>query len=93
MSEAADGDERQLLQFPCDFPIKVMGKAEPGFEAMVVGIVRRHAPDLGEGAVSTRGSRGGRYVAVTLNVRAESRDQLDAIYRELSAHPDVLMSL
>lgn len=89
---AADG-ERELLRFPCDFPIKVMGEAEPGFEALVVGIVRRHAPDLGEGAVSVRGSRGGRYLAVTLIVRAESRAQLDAIYRELSAHPRVLMSL
>jgi hypothetical protein len=93
MPEAADDGERQLLRFPCDFPVKVMGRAVPGFEALVVGIVRRHAPDLGEGAVSSRGSSGGRYLALTLTVRAESRAQLDAIYRELSAHPDVLMSL
>ena len=59
----------------------------------MVEIVRRHAPDLGEGAVSSRVSSGGRYLAVTLTVRAESRGQLDAIYRELSGHPDVLMSL
>ena len=92
MPEAADDGER-LLRFPCDFPIKAMGRAEPGFESLVVEIVRRHAPDLGEGAVSSRVSSGGRYLAVTLTVRAESRGQLDAIYRELSAHPDVLMSL
>jgi hypothetical protein len=92
MAEAADGGE-QLLRFPCDFPIKVMGRAAPGFESLVVGIVRRHAPDLGEGAVSSRASSGGRYLAVTVVVRAGSRDQLDAIYRELSSHPDVLMSL
>jgi hypothetical protein len=92
MPEAADEGE-QLLRFPCDFPIKVMGRAAPGFEALVVQIVRRHAPDLGEGAVSSRVSSGGRYLSVTLTVRAEGRAQLDAIYRELSAHPDVLMSL
>lgn len=92
MPEAADEGE-QLLRFPCDFPIKVMGRAGPGFEALVVQIVRRHAPDLGEGAVSSRVSSGGRYLSVTLTVRAEGRAQLDAIYRELSAHPDVLMSL
>ena len=92
MPEAADGGE-PLLRFPCDFPIKVMGRAAPGFEALVVQIVRRHAPDLGEGAVSSRVSSGGRYLSVTLTVRAEGRAQLDAIYRELSAHPDVLMSL
>lgn len=93
MPEAVDDGGQDLLRFPCDFPIKVMGKAAPGFEALVVGIVRRHAPNLGEGAVSSRGSSGGRYLALTLTVRAESRAQLDAIYRELSAHPDVLMSL
>ena len=93
MPEAAADGGQDLLRFPCDFPIKVMGKADPGFEALVVGIVRRHAPDLGEGAVSARGSSGGRYLALTLTVRAESRGQLDAIYRELSSHPDVLMSL
>jgi hypothetical protein len=92
MPDAANGGE-QLLRFPCDFPIKVMGRAEPGFEALVVGIVRRHAPGLGEGAVRCRSSSGGRYLALTVTVRAESRAQLDAIYHELSAHPDVLMSL
>jgi hypothetical protein len=52
-------DEETLLEFPCDFPIKVMGRAEPGFDLLVVELVRRHAPDLGEGAVTTRASRGG----------------------------------
>ena len=82
-----------LLRFPCAFPIKAMGRAAPGFDALVVGILRRHVPGLGEGAVSVRGSRGGKYVAVTVTVLAESQAQLDAIYRDLSACPDVLMSL
>ncbi len=93
MAEAADDGGQFQLRFPCDLPIKVMGRAAPEFEAIVVGIVRRHAPDLGEDAVSSRASSGGRYLALTLRVRARSRAQLDAIYRELSAHPDVLVSL
>ena len=82
-----------LFEFPCEFPIKAMGAAEPGFDELVVQIVRRHAPDLAEGAVSTRLSRGGRYLAVTVTVTARSREQLDAIYRALSDHEKVLMAL
>jgi hypothetical protein len=93
MPETSADGEQELLRFPCDFPIKVMGRAEPGFEGLVVAIVRRHAPGLGEGAVSVRESSGGRYLAVTLTIRAESRAQLDAIYDDLTAHDKVLMRL
>jgi hypothetical protein len=86
-------DEETLLEFPCDFPIKVMGRAEPGFDLMVVELVRRHAPDLGEGAVTTRASRGGKWISVTVMLRAESKSQLDAIYLELTAHEKVVMAL
>lgn len=82
-----------LFDFPCAFPIKAMGRDEADFEAAVVEIVRRHAPDLGEGAVSTKPSRGGRFVAVTVTITATSRDQLDAIYAELTADARVLMAL
>jgi hypothetical protein len=82
-----------LLTFPCRFPIKVMGPADEGFDARVVAIVRRYVPPLGEGAVSQRLSRGGRYVAVTVTVEAESREQLDSIYRALTADERVLMAL
>lgn len=81
------------LTFPCDFPIKVMGECSDEFEALVVTLVRRHAPDLGEGAIRTRASEGGRYVSITATVRATSRTQLDAIYRELTACEAVLMVL
>jgi putative lipoic acid-binding regulatory protein len=85
--------DRELLGFPCEFPIKVMGRAEEGFEDLVVEIVRRHAPDLGEGAVQVRDSRGGNYLSVTVTIRAESRAQLDAIYRDLTGDERVLMAL
>ncbi|MCU7811197.1 MAG: DUF493 domain-containing protein [Candidatus Thiodiazotropha sp. (ex Notomyrtea botanica)] len=86
-------EEESLLQFPCDFPIKVMGKAEPGFDAMIVELVRKHAPDLHEGAVSSRSSKGGKWVSVTVTLRAESKSQIDAIYLDLTAHEKVVMAL
>lgn len=86
-------DADTLLQFPCDFPIKAMGAAADGFEAHVVEIVRHHTPDLGEAAVQSRPSSGGKYLSVTIVVRATSREQLDAIYRELTASTRVLMAL
>ncbi len=85
--------EETLLEFPCDFPIKVMGRAEPGFDALVVELIRRHAPDLREGAVSTRPSKGGKWVSVTVTLRAESKSQLDAIYLDLTAHEKIVMAL
>ncbi|RMG31318.1 MAG: DUF493 domain-containing protein [Gammaproteobacteria bacterium] len=81
------------LQFPCDFPIKVMGRASSSFELKVVEIVRRHVPDLGEGAVRSRLSREGKFVSITVTIRARSREQLDALYRELTADEDILMVL
>ncbi|MCW4242579.1 MAG: DUF493 domain-containing protein [Candidatus Thiodiazotropha taylori] len=86
-------EEETLLKFPCDFPIKVMGKAEPGFEAMVVELISRHAPGINETAVNSRSSKGGKWVSVTVTLRAESKAQLDAIYLDLSAHEKVVMAL
>ena len=86
------GDD-SLLEFPCDFPIKAMGKSEDNFDALVVGIVRRHCPDLLEGAVKSRLSRKGNYVSVTVTIQAESRSQLDNIYMDLTANEKVLMAL
>ncbi len=84
---------KSLLQFPCDFPIKVVGHHHAEFEAQVVALVREHAPDLGEGAVRSRPSQGDKYLAVTVTVRATSQEQLDAIYRKLSGWDRALMVL
>ncbi len=73
-------------RFPRRFAVKAVGLAENDFEALVVGIVRRHAPDMGEDAVKSRPSTGGKYLAVTCTIEATSRRQLDAIYGDLSAH-------
>ncbi|MCK9620511.1 MAG: DUF493 domain-containing protein [Methylobacter sp.] len=85
--------EETLLEFPCRFPIKAMGKANLELDLLVIEIVRRHAPDISEGAVTTRPSKGGNYIAVTVIVEATSKPQLDAIYQELSDHPHILMAL
>lgn len=85
--------EESPLKFPCDFPIKAMGKAGDDFDSLVVGLVRKHSPGLTEGAVKTRFSRGGKYISVTVTVRAHSREQLDAIYMELTGHDRVLVAL
>ena len=82
-----------LFDFPCDFPIKIMGVNSSEFEAEVIRIVRQHVPDLGEGAVTLQPSRGGRFVSVTITITATSRAQLDAIYADLSDHDQVLMAL
>ena len=88
-TDAADS----LLEFPCDFPLKVVGEAHDDFDALVVAIVRRHVVDLHEGAVRAKASRQGKYVSLTVTIRAESRAQLDALYAELSAHARILMVL
>ncbi len=82
-----------LLEFPCKFAIKAMGKSSDNFDAIVVEIVRRHVEDIREGAVTSRPSKAGTYTSVTVMIEATSRAQLDAIYQGLTDHPDVLMAL
>lgn len=84
---------RPLLEFPCDFPIKVFGGGSEDFPARVAQIVRSHAPELPDAALTTRASTGGRYLAVTVTVHAQNQQQLDAIYSDLSACPDIVMVL
>ncbi len=85
--------QESALKFPCVFPIKALGVDDGDFDSLVVQIVARHTRDLGEGAVKTRSSRKGKYVAVTVTINARSQEQLDAIYTELSAHERVMMAL
>jgi putative lipoic acid-binding regulatory protein len=82
-----------LFDFPCDFPIKVMGRDTAEFHATARRLVEKHAGPLPDDAIQTASSRNGRFVSITVTVRAQSREQLDAIYREVSAHEDVLWAL
>lgn len=83
----------ELFNFPCQFPIKVMGLAQEDFDVLVVSIIRRHCQDLTENAVQTRTSQGGKYLSVTVTFTAQNRMQLDALYTELSQHERILMVL
>jgi putative lipoic acid-binding regulatory protein len=87
------GTQESPLTFPCEFPIKVMGLAHEAFDITVFDIVRKHVPDLKEAAVSMRSSKEGKYLSVTVVVQASSREQLDAIYIDLTQCDQVLMAL
>lgn len=82
-----------LIEYPTDFPLKIMGRQEPGLAGRVVEIVRRHAPDFDPSTVELRASREKKYLSITCVIRATSREQLDALYQELCDHPSVVMVL
>ena len=81
------------LAFPTAFPIKIMGRRESGFTSAVIEIGQRHAPDFMPGTLESRPSRKGKYGSLTATVNATSREQLDALYRELCDHPSVVIVL
>jgi putative lipoic acid-binding regulatory protein len=91
-SNDANGGEDTLFEFPCRFPIKAMGRSIIGIETTIVEIVRRHTEETDIVSVRTRLSSAGKYIGVTITITARSKAQLDAIYMDLTAHPDVLMS-
>ena len=88
-----DDRKESALTFPTDFPIKVMGRREDGFAQTVSEIVMRHAPDFDPATMEMRSSKQGRYLSLTVTIRARSREQLDGLYKELSGHPMVIMVL
>lgn len=86
-------ESETLLEFPCDFPLKVMGATRDDFAQTIVAVVIRHAPDFDPADVTMRPSKAGNYLSLTCTIRATSKAQLDALYRELSAHPLVKVVL
>ena len=85
--------EESILKFPTMFPIKAMGKREEGFAQTVLEIILKHAPDFDASTMEMRPSKNGNYLSVTATINAQSKAQLDDIYRALTAHPAVLMAL
>ncbi len=86
-------DPPSLIEYPCDFPIKVMGRTQAGFAQTILGIVRSYAPDFDGTTMEMKTSKGGKFLSVTCTIRATSRQQLDDLYRELCDHPMVVMVL
>ena len=82
-----------LIEYPCKFPIKVMGTKVDGLVHAITHIARQFDPGFDAATVELRESKGGKYLGVTINVTATSREQLDEIYRTLSTHPMVKVVL
>ena len=83
----------ELFEFPCRFPIKVMGEQHDAFAEVILAVVQQHAPETVAADIQIRESSGGRYLSLTVTVNAISREQLDAIYRALSGHEMVKVVL
>ncbi len=83
----------KLLQFPCSFPIKMMGRADAAFSDTAVGLVERHVGKVAADAIQTSESRNGNFLSVTVTIDAKSQEQLDNIYNDLSNHKDILVAL
>ena len=85
--------EESVIKFPCDFPIKMMGRDTPEFRHTARELIENHVGPVAEEAIQVNLSGKGNFVSVTVTVTATSQRQLDAIYRDVSAHDDVLMAL
>ena len=82
-----------LIDYPCDFPIKIFGLQQAGFAQAVLEVVTKHDPDFLAATMEMRASRNARYISLTCTVRATSREQLDALYQDLCDHPSIVMVL
>lgn len=87
------GYKDTLFEFPTEYPLKVAGRNVGNLELTVVEIVHRHVTDFDPTTVTVRESKGGKYLAVSVSFTAQSRAQLDALYQDLSDHPDILWAL
>jgi putative lipoic acid-binding regulatory protein len=86
-------EEEAGLQFPCAFQVKAMGHDDGAFSDVVINIISQHCEHIDHNSLSTRPSRTGKYVSVSITIEAQNREQLDNIYDALTAHEKVLMRL
>ena len=82
-----------LIEYPCDFPIKIMGKSAEGFAQSIAETVLQHAPNFDLASMEMRTSSTAKYISLTCTIRATSQAQLDLLYRDLCDHPMVVMVL
>ena len=93
MAAIGSGTDESPLSFPCEIAVKVLGRNIPAFRLEAMSIVRRHYADLRDEAVSEQLSRKDAYLSLTFVVDAQSRDEIDALFRELTASDEILMVL
>jgi len=85
--------KESLIEYPCDFPLKVFGETRPDFAQAIAAVVLAHAPDFDAATIEMRSSSNAKYISLTCTIRATSREQLDNLYRDLTSHPMVKMVL
>lgn len=85
--------ELSLIDYPCEFPLKIVGHAQPGYAQAVLELVQRHAPEFDAATMEMRSSSKGKYLSLTCSIQATSREQLDALYVDLGNHPLVVWVL
>ncbi|MBM3379638.1 MAG: YbeD family protein [Betaproteobacteria bacterium] len=85
--------DQSLLRFPCAFPVKIMGRNDPRLREQIIAVLCAHAPDFDPAMLQARSSRHANYLGLTATIEAQSREQLDALYQALCAHPLVKMVL
>jgi len=88
-----ESESDTLLEFPCSFPIKMMGRADAAFSDTAVALVEQHVGKVAADSIQTSASRNGNFVSVTVTIVAQSQEQLDSIYNELSNHEEILVAL
>ncbi|MDO4769293.1 MAG: DUF493 family protein [Brachymonas sp.] len=86
-------ERESLIEYPSAFPIKIMGAKAPGFVDAITAIAQAHDPSFDPATVAVRESSGGNYQGITITITATSRQQLDELYRALTAHPMVKVVL
>ncbi|ORU93850.1 MAG: transcriptional regulator [Cycloclasticus sp. symbiont of Poecilosclerida sp. N] len=91
--KTADELHNELMDYPCKFTIKTMGYSHVELDLIVVEIIRRHIPQISEKAVQSKFSKSKKYISLSISITAQSKQQMDAIYRDLSDCEHVLMSL
>lgn len=89
----ADEDQKPVIEFPCSFPIKMMGRDQKSFRKSAIEVVARHTGEVAEDAIRTSMSRNGNFVAITITIEAESQEQLDNLYNDLCSHEEILVAL
>jgi len=93
MAEIEPHTAPPLIDFPCDFPIKVMGETQDTFSQTIIDLIQTLVPTFNAAHVEMRASSGGKYISLTCTVHVISQAQLDDIYRLISAHPLVKFAL
>ncbi|MBC7756796.1 MAG: DUF493 domain-containing protein [Bdellovibrio sp.] len=93
MAEHNDDITETLIEFPCDFPIKVMGETHEDFASEIIKTIQKKLPSFDATKIEMRGSTGGKYISLTCTVHVTAKPQLDDIYRALTAHPMVKFAL